>query len=168
MNKWLRRTVGTVGIASGIWLLGSGAAHADASTPANDPQHLSGLLDGLFTPAGGPNNLGLTLTTPHDPVADSVAGASGSIGGAVPELLNALPITDVLPLRDLGGLAAPQPATEGLPLAGSLPALASAVPLAGAGPSPAEALPSPARGVPPPARPVPSRSEEHPPQLQAP
>ena len=64
MNKWLRRAVGTVGIAGGIWLLGSGTAHADNAAPANDPQRLSGLLDSLFTPAGGPTNLGLTLDTP--------------------------------------------------------------------------------------------------------
>src|SRR5438105_10488134 len=88
MNKWLRRTVGTVGIASGIWLLGSGAAHADASTPANDPQRLSGLLEGLFTPTGGPNNLGLTLATPHGGVTDPVAtvASGGGVDGAVPEL----------------------------------------------------------------------------------
>ena len=66
MNKWLRRTVGTVGIAGGIWLLGSGTAHADAANPASDPQRLTGLLDNLFTPAGGPSNLGLTMGTPTD------------------------------------------------------------------------------------------------------
>src|SRR2546430_3610052 len=61
MNKWLRRAVGTVGIAGGVWLLGSGAAHADATTTATDAQHLTGVLDSLFTPTGGPNNLALNL-----------------------------------------------------------------------------------------------------------
>ncbi|TML31922.1 MAG: hypothetical protein E6G35_03325 [Actinobacteria bacterium] len=149
MNKWLRRAVGTVGIAGGIWLLGSGTAHADNATPANDPQRLSGLLDSLFTPAGGPTNLGLTLDTPTTRVQTgalpggplSFSPGHGRAGVtvhtplgrhremAVGGLLDALPISDVLPPRDLGGMTA-APAdqqestrTEGLadlPLIGGL------------------------------------------------
>jgi hypothetical protein len=63
MNKWFRRTVGTVGIAGGIWLLGAGAAHADDAA-VKDPQQLNGLFDEILTPAGGPNNLGLSLDAP--------------------------------------------------------------------------------------------------------
>jgi hypothetical protein len=44
MNKWFRRAVGTVGIAGGVLLLGSGTAQADDSvTAAKDPQLLHGL-----------------------------------------------------------------------------------------------------------------------------
>src|SRR4051794_496986 len=65
MNKWFRRAVGTVGIAGGILLLGAGTAHADDSvTAAQDPQQLNGLFDEMLKPAGGPNNLGLSLDTP--------------------------------------------------------------------------------------------------------
>src|SRR5207302_4673412 len=111
-----------------IWLLGSGAAHADNSTTANDTHRLSGLLDSLFTPAGGPTNLGLTLDTPstrtdaglleNGPLAFSPGqGHTGltahalTVGGRpqdislpdrVPDVMSGLPITDVLPPRDLG------------------------------------------------------------------
>jgi len=134
MNKWLRRTVGTVGIAGGIWLLGSGTAHADASTPASDPQRLTGLLDSLFTPAGGPSNLGLTMGAPGErtdagllplvPRTGRTLHALTSVGHVsdkVPALLHALPVTEVLPLPDLGGLAAPQESgIAGLPLVDGL------------------------------------------------
>src|SRR5437773_6941735 len=137
MNKWLRRTVGTVGIAGGIWLLGSGAAHADAATPASDPQRLTGLLDSLFTPAGGPSNLGLTMgdLAPH--AGRTVRALTSDVPEGVPAVLHALPITDVVPVQGLGGLAAPQESGiaglpfigDGLPLGGALP-LADVLPLA--------------------------------------
>ena len=55
MNKWLHRTVGTVGIASGLVMLAAGAAQAQTvdAKPAADPQQLSGMFDDLFTPTGG-------------------------------------------------------------------------------------------------------------------
>src|SRR5947207_4495327 len=138
MNKWLRRTVGTVGIAGGIWLLGSGTAHADASTPANDPQRLTGLLDSLFTPAGGPSNLGLTMVDPGHlaPQAGrTVRELTSQVPHGVPALLHALPITEVVPVHGLGAVTAPQESGiaglpfigDDLPLAGSLP-LADALP----------------------------------------
>ena len=156
MNKWFRRAVGTVGIAGGICLLGSGAAHADTSSSAvPDTQRLAGLLDSLFTPAGGPTNLGLTLDTPsartdaglvpkgpfavshgtgHTGLTAHALTAGGrpqniALPDRVPDVMSGLPITDVLPLKDLGGLALAPARTEstggtaltGLPLLSSLP-----------------------------------------------
>jgi hypothetical protein len=33
MDKWFRRAVGTVGVAGGMLLLGTGTAHADDAVP---------------------------------------------------------------------------------------------------------------------------------------
>ncbi len=118
MNKWLRRAVGTVGIAWGVWLLGSGAAHADATTDAFAPQHLYDTVSGLFAPTGGPNNQALSLLTPATEAVTgplSFSHGAGTVAGQQENgLLDALPITDVLPPTGTeNGL--------GLPLVGALP-----------------------------------------------
>ncbi|WP_157545554.1 hypothetical protein [Hamadaea tsunoensis] len=61
MNKWLYRAVSTVGVASGILMLG-GAAYAQdaAAAPQADPQALQGLLAGVFSPTSGLSDLGLS------------------------------------------------------------------------------------------------------------
>ena len=134
MNKWFRRAVGTVGIAGGFLLLGAGTAHADDSvSAAKDPQLLHGLVEDLFKPAGGPNNLGLSLDTPGRRVSaglvpDGPLTASAHRGDAgvvvhtpgkdgqpkdvlvtapVSKVLGALPIsnaTQTAGLGDLGGV----------------------------------------------------------------
>src|SRR5690242_3650860 len=136
MNKWFRRTVGTVGIAGGILLLGAGAAHADDS-PVKDPQQLNGLFDEILTPAGGPNNLGLSLDSPDrkvstglvpgGPVATAPHAHRGQAGltahtprrsglpndpfvtAPIPDVMRSLPITDATGTSGLSGLA---PGTE--------------------------------------------------------
>lgn len=176
MNKWLRRTVGTVGLAGGIWLLGTGAAHAAGSTASPDDQlPVSAMLHDLFTPAG---NLGVTLDAPGTRVdAGMVPGGPLSlspndgrfgltahalrdngqprnivIGGRLPDLTRALPVTDVLPTDVLSALtgtrptaaapdsapASPDAAVTGLPVldqvtdaAPATSTLASALPLNG-------------------------------------
>src|SRR5579859_2986671 len=118
MNKWLRRAVGTVGIAGGVWLLGSGAAHADATTDAFDAQHLSDTVGSLFQATGGPSNQALSLLTPATQAGSGplafTHGAGTTAGQQENGLLDALPITDVLPPTGTErGL--------GLPLVGALP-----------------------------------------------
>jgi hypothetical protein len=145
MNKWIRRAVGTVGIAGGALLLGAGTAHADDSvTAAEDPQLLHGLVEDLFSPTGG---AGMSLDTPgHRTTTGLLPGGpvqmapnDGDVGmvlhapdqngqprdvyagGKMPDVFRALPITDAVPADGLG--IAPKPATtEGLPVgAGGLP-----------------------------------------------
>lgn len=65
MNKWLYRTVGAVGVAGGICLVASGAAHAneagvtpnggpDAAQPAAKPQLVRDAVEGLLKPLAAP------------------------------------------------------------------------------------------------------------------
>jgi hypothetical protein len=143
MNKWIRRAVGTVGIAGGALLLGAGTAHADDSvTAAEDPQLLHGLIEHLFSPTGGagmsldtPGHRTTTGLMPGGPLRTSANdGDTGVVvhapdrngqprdvfaGGRMPDLFRALPITDAIPSSGLG--LTPQPA-EGLPFGdGGLP-----------------------------------------------
>jgi hypothetical protein len=146
MNKWIRRAVGTVGIAGGALLLGTGTAQADDSvTAAQDPQLLHGLVEDLFSPTGGP---GLSLDTPgHRTTAGlrpgglvQTSGNQGEVGvvlhapdgngerrdlfvgGRPPDVFNALPVSDVVPVDGLGLRPAPVAAPQGESLRGeSLP-----------------------------------------------
>jgi hypothetical protein len=142
MNKWIRRAVGTVGIAGGALLLGTGTAQADDSvTAANDPQLLHGLVEDLFSPTGGP---GLSLDTPGHRTTvglrpGGVVQASGNqgevgvvlhapdgngerrdvfVGGRPPDVFNALPVSDAVPFDGLG--LRPAPAAAAAPQGESL------------------------------------------------
>jgi hypothetical protein len=139
MNKWIRRTAGTVGIAGGALLLGT-AAHAD--TPVHDLADtasidggLSGVgvsLDtpgqrdtvGLLPDGGGPirsgTNNGELGAVVHAPTKD---GQPRDVfaNGRTPDIFQALPITDVVPMDGLGMPTArtlPAPAREstGIPV----------------------------------------------------
>ncbi|NUT37982.1 MAG: hypothetical protein HOV79_33460, partial [Hamadaea sp.] len=84
MNKWLFRAVGTVGVASGIWLLGGGAAHAQEATAA-DPQAMRGIVDGFLSPTSGLTDLGLGAHTPEvlpglSGITDGLTGGGGAGG----------------------------------------------------------------------------------------
>ncbi|NUR73062.1 MAG: hypothetical protein HOU81_19780 [Hamadaea sp.] len=128
MNKWLFRAVGTVGVASGIWLLGGAAAHAHEATaaPVTDPQALRGLLDNIFSPTNGLSDLGFSVDLPGNGVDagldanaplqlrsnDGRTGVTAHLpqrqdvffGGRLPSLANSVPAVAMLPER-----------TEGLP-----------------------------------------------------
>jgi hypothetical protein len=145
MNTWFRRTVGTVGIAGGMLLLGAGAAHADDTALA------PGQLDDLFTPTGGPNNQSLQLQTHGDRIDTSTESMNGSggrdtsaslhtnhlNGRPMPGVLNGLPLSNLVPTDSLGlprttssklsSLPAVPGTTEdslaGLPLVGQLTSL---------------------------------------------
>jgi hypothetical protein len=127
MNKWIRRVAGTVGVAGGMLLLGAGAAHADSTT---NTAPTPGLLDDLFSPTGGPNNLGLSL--PRLPL-DSALPASGS--SVVPDRVvtdstvpdSVVSESGVVPGSD--GLARTGGLTKGLPLVGGLPLLTGHLPV---------------------------------------
>jgi hypothetical protein len=145
MNKWIRRTAGTVGIASGALLFGA-AAHADNPVIA-DPQSLHDLTDtaslddglsgvgvsvdtpgqrdtvGLLPDSGGPirsgTNSGELGAVVHAPDED---GQPRDVfaNGRTPDIFQALPITDAVPMDGLGLPASartlpPQEAT-GLPV----------------------------------------------------
>ena len=70
MNKWFRRAVGTVGIAGGALLLGTGAAQADDSVPAaEDPQLLHGLVEDVLSPSGG---AGMSVDTTQRTTSENV------------------------------------------------------------------------------------------------
>jgi hypothetical protein len=105
MNKWFRRAVGSVGVAGGVLLLGAGTAHADNSVPAAmDPQQLHGLFNDLLTPAGGPNNQGLSLNAPDQ------------VGLPTDQLVGALTHAPQLPLPEgpVGALPVPGMDLQGL------------------------------------------------------
>jgi hypothetical protein len=104
---------------------------------AKDPQQLHGLFDDLLKPAGGPNNAGLSLDTPGrrisaglipgGPIATSAhRGQIGAVvhtpdlaglpkdpfvSAPVPDVLGALPISDVSRTSGLSGLGAPAVST---------------------------------------------------------
>jgi hypothetical protein len=146
MNKWIRRTAGTVGIAGGALLLGT-AAHADNPVIA-DPQSLHGVTDtasldgglsgvgvsvdtpgqrdtvGLLPDGGGPvrsgTNTGELGAVVHAPTKD---GQPRDVfaNGRTPDIFQALPITDVVPMDGLGmptSQARTLPARESLPTTG--------------------------------------------------
>jgi len=128
MNKWIRRTAGTVGIAGGALLLGS-AAHADTPVLA-DPQALTNVADaanvdggvsglgvsvdtpgqrdtvGLLPGGGGPvrsgTNNGELGATVHAPTQDGQPRDVFANTGRTPDLFQSLPITDVVPMDGLG------------------------------------------------------------------
>ncbi|MER7004708.1 hypothetical protein ABT297_16895 [Dactylosporangium sp. NPDC000555] len=156
MNTWFRRTVGTVGIAGGMLLLGAGAAHADDTALA------PGQLDDLFSPAGGPNNQSLQLQAHSDRIDTSAALTAENgqhatstalstdrlIGRQMPGVLDGLPLSGLVPTDSLSGMsiadtstafpAAPKPsprparaAAESLPLIGGLPLLGNGLPVHG-------------------------------------
>ncbi|MEV0273084.1 hypothetical protein AB0H43_30275 [Hamadaea sp. NPDC050747] len=128
MNKWLFRAVGTVGVASGIWLLGGAAAHAHEATaaPVTDPQALRGLLNNIFSPTNGLSDLGVSVDLPGNGVDagldantplqlranDGRTGVTAHLpqrqdiflGGRLPDLAHSVPAVAMLPER-----------TEGLP-----------------------------------------------------
>lgn len=152
MNKWIRRTAGTVGIAGGALLLGT-AAHAD-NPVIPDPQSLHGVTDtanlddgvsgfgvsvdtpgqrdtvGLLPDGGGPirsgTNNGELGAVVHAPTQD---GQPRDVfaNGRTPDIFQALPITDVVPMDGLGmpvqnARTLPAPAQERFsPEAGGLP-----------------------------------------------
>lgn len=127
MNKWIRRTAGTVGIAGGVLLLGT-AAHADNPVTA-DPQALHDLADSASVD-GGLSGVGVSVDTPgqRDTVGLLPDGGgpirsgtnNGEFGavlhaptqdgqprdvfanGQAPDIFQALPITDVVPTDGLG------------------------------------------------------------------
>jgi hypothetical protein len=122
MTKWLSRTVGTVGIASGFCLLAAGAAHADdaGAKPAQDPKGLHGLVDQLFTAGGdrlnnvGINGPGLGVAAQDLSVADPARVNHGVerdtpqhqvLTGQLPAFARTLPAPAAPSL--LGGLGAP-------------------------------------------------------------
>ncbi|GAA2378393.1 hypothetical protein [Dactylosporangium salmoneum] len=144
MNTWFRRTVGTVGLAGGMLLLGAGAAHADDTALA------PGQLDDLFSPLGGPNNQSLQLQAHNDRIdtnvdTDTDAGLETNRlnDRSMPGLLDGVPVSSLVPTDSLGlprttssslpGLPAvptgavtgtlPAAGTEGLPLVGQLTSL---------------------------------------------
>lgn len=149
MNKWFYRAVGTVGIASGIWLLGSGAAQAnetDAVGATHDPQLLRGLFDDLLSPTAGLSRLGVPAELPTDltaalPVRDgapqNVFQTTGTSRTGVPGVLGALPVTDLLPAAGIGIPTESLPnlpvlgALDGLPLVGELGLQRDLLPAAG-------------------------------------
>ena len=128
MNKWIRRTAGTVGIAGGALLLGT-AAHADSPVLA-DPQALTNVADaanvdggvsglgvsvdtpgqrdtvGLLPGGGGPvrsgTNNGELGATVHAPTQDGQPRDVFANTGRTPDLFQSLPITDVVPMDGLG------------------------------------------------------------------
>lgn len=136
MTKWLSRTVGTVGIASGFCLLAAAAAHADdagAAKPAQDPKVLHGLVDQLLTAGGdrlnnvGINGPGLGVAAQDLSVADPARVNHGVeretpqhqvLTGQLPAFARTLPAPAAPSL--LGGLGAP-----GLSPLGSLGPLSS-------------------------------------------
>jgi hypothetical protein len=149
MNTWLRRTVGTVGIAGGLLLLGAGAAHADDTALA------PGQLDDLFSPAGGPNNQSLQLqghTDRIDTSTESTAqggqrttSTSTSLGTnrvnrqAMTGMLPGLPLSSLVPTDSLG---LPRTTSSRVPNLPALPTDAvagSALPGVGGGGAPSVA-----------------------------
>ena len=94
MNKWLRRTVGTVGVAGGILVLGAGAAHAAdplQGTPL-DTHSLDTVLTNPATGFAGGLNTN-SLGSPLHAVGQHSAGSQESAQS-----------TEGLPLLgDLGG-----------------------------------------------------------------
>jgi hypothetical protein len=127
MNKWLFRAVGTVGVASGIWLLGGTAAHAHEATaaPVTDPQALRGLLDDIFSPTNGLSDLGLSVDVPGSGVNagldakplqlrpnDGRTGVTARLpqrkdvflGGRLPDLARSVPAVSMLPVGRTEGL----------------------------------------------------------------
>jgi hypothetical protein len=142
MNKWLYRAVGTVGLASGFWLLGGGTAQAheaDAPMPTADPQQLRGLLDDLFTPAGGAD---LGLSRLGVPQLNGLLGSDSPVGG-VSQLSGVTQISgaDAGPSRRGGAVSSaptrraatvlPDVAGQDSILGGALPDLAGGQPAAG-------------------------------------
>ncbi|MEV6928802.1 hypothetical protein AB0M46_30530 [Dactylosporangium sp. NPDC051485] len=127
MNTWFRRTVGTVGLAGGMLLLGAGAAHADDTALA------AGQLDDLFSPLGGPNNQSLQLQAHSDRIDTSVDAATDASletnrlnGRPMPGVLDGVPVSSLVPTDSLG---LPRTTSSRLP---GLPALPTgAVPVAG-------------------------------------
>jgi hypothetical protein len=128
MNKWIRRTAGTVGIAGGALLLGT-AAHADNSGLA-DPQALHDVAS-TANLDGGLSGVGVSVDTPgtrdtvgllpdggdpirtgtnngelgavvHTPSQDGQPRDIFANTGRTPDLFQALPITDVVPMDGLG------------------------------------------------------------------
>src|SRR5215218_4727952 len=121
MNKWLFRAVGTVGVASGFWLLGGAAAHAQEATaaPVTDPQALRGLLADIFSPTSGLTDLGLSVDLPGSAVDAGVDAGSPLrlrandgrtgvtahlpqhkdvfLGGRLPDLASSLPDVAMMP-----------------------------------------------------------------------
>src|SRR5262245_48974785 len=97
MNKWFRRAVGTVGLAGGMLLLGTGTAHADDATP------FGGGLDDLLLPIGDSNSPGLS------PDARMVLEPNTVQAGPALHAPTGQTRTEGLP--SLGGL----PAVSGLP-----------------------------------------------------
>jgi hypothetical protein len=130
MNKWFRRAVGSVGVAGGVLLLGAGTAHTDNSVPAAmDPQQLHGLFNDLLTPAGGPNNQGLSLNALDQvglPTDQLVGLPTDQLANPpVPGVLGTLPISDASGITSLGDLGALTPGSV-------LPGLLSGTALVGA------------------------------------
>jgi hypothetical protein len=152
MNKWMRRTVGTVGIAGGIWLLGSGAAHADdaaAQQPAAEPQAgaagAGGLLGNLLPADGAQQGGGSAGSSAGSSATDgptsklvppgvlTLAPNQGQVallpgpGSQVQGVLKGIPLSNVVPAKNLGGTQKSQPiangagteALTGLPVLGS-------------------------------------------------
>ncbi len=131
MNKWMRRTVGTVGIAGGIWLLGSGAAHAAddaaAQQPAGGPQAGSQGLLGNLLPADaaqqGARGDAPASTQQQGPLVPpgvlTFAPNQGQVallpgpGGQVSDVLKGIPLSNAVPNKNLGGTQRSQPVANG-------------------------------------------------------
>lgn len=74
MNKWFYRTVG---VASGVMLLGSGVAHAETVNEAKstaDPIAMRGLVADLLSPTGGLQHLGLSIDTTETNLLPELTG----------------------------------------------------------------------------------------------
>jgi len=137
MNKWFRRAVGTVGVAGGMLLLGAGTAHADDSA-LDDLNNLGLSLDtpgsrvSAGTVDGGPllveKNTGEVGATVHAPGERDVF-----LGGRTPNVMDAIPLTSVVPADGLG-LPSAVPGLSGTGLPG----------LSGVAGQPTEALNAPA------------------------
>jgi hypothetical protein len=145
MTKWLSRTVGTVGIASGFCLLAAGAAHADepAAKPAQDPKGLHGLVDQLVA-AGGDRLKNVSINGTDLGVAAqdlSVAAPARVNSGVEQDTPQHHVLTGQLPAfaRALPATAAPS-LLEGLGAPSQLPGVAALgsidqLPSLGAGPT---------------------------------
>ncbi|WP_213453848.1 hypothetical protein [Rhizomonospora bruguierae] len=120
MNKWLYRTVGTVGLAGGALLIAGQAAQADAPRPGTDPQQLRALVDGLLAPIGDVHLGAAQLGLPADqaPQVMFASQEASTIAGSTLE-------APALPgLPDLGGLPDPRdlPISDLTAALGALPA----------------------------------------------
>ena len=127
-GKWLYRTAGAVGLASGICLVAGGAAHASDTDTLRDA--VDGLLQPLASPlsGGGISAPGLGLSAQDVNMAPATAGEDQVITGQLRDFTPGLPSLDAPSIPSLDGPSNPHilpaPAFGLLPIAPAAPTAA--------------------------------------------